>query len=481
MPKKRFTSQYSKPQSTVHPSLNTSGASSGSSSSRDAPPSVNDLLSSLRKSQVPADQRAGPAPPPSWNLINDRLGSKKRTKDGLHPHDVNELPGLDAYPKKSRTAEPRASERDERSLQNMCMRLMAVEWEFMREFERNNLAGLPTRLRMQLLSNIAVYGPVEGVGFEGMKSIVDFPEDQDDPGKEESDGHNEDFYRLDLSGSVGRSVSFKQLVELVEKPVEEIRLQSQNDSWDDNLIRTLTPRIPHLTHLSLSHPPSTISWPKFLQFSKYVPTLTHLSLAHWPVPCLTPNSKSTVVSSKFGRDIQYGGTNFYSHSLDNDFSEAASILRRLASTLYDLEYLDITGCTSWIRALLWREDGEPGIDWRSQLLNLRDIKVHSGISLSEDSGSWEVTQYVDAFKEVSLVRLMLTKERRGTKKAGGWIELEGDDYRDYQGLWKGSREETTRKRRLLDSLDNWEKKEQFFNETLLTAGSDHLVRNIWDQ
>jgi hypothetical protein len=58
----------------------------------------------------------------------------------------------------------------------MCLRRMANNWEFIRQYERNNLADLPTRLRMLLLSNIAVYGPEDGVGFEGLRHILMAPE-----------------------------------------------------------------------------------------------------------------------------------------------------------------------------------------------------------------------------------------------------------------------------------------------------------------
>lgn len=49
----------------------------------------------------------------------------------------------------------------------------------MREYERNNLADLPTTLRMQLLSYIAVYGPEDGVGFEGLRHILMVPENDE--------------------------------------------------------------------------------------------------------------------------------------------------------------------------------------------------------------------------------------------------------------------------------------------------------------
>ena len=89
---------------------------------------------------------------------------------------------------------------------------MARDWEFMRDYERNNLADLPPALRTLLLSNIAVYGPEDGIGSEGLNNLLMLPVED---GAERDAGHNNDgFYRLDLSGSVGRSISFKQLIEV---------------------------------------------------------------------------------------------------------------------------------------------------------------------------------------------------------------------------------------------------------------------------
>lgn len=79
----------------------------------------------------------------------------RRSEERRLPTDVRLLPGLPA------------EERKGRSLQDACLREMARQWEFVREYERNNLADLPSGIRMKLLSYIAVYGPDEGVGFEG--------------------------------------------------------------------------------------------------------------------------------------------------------------------------------------------------------------------------------------------------------------------------------------------------------------------------
>jgi hypothetical protein len=131
----------------------------------------------------------------------------------VFPSDVDHLPGLVQDGERLGKG---------KRLQDMCLRTMAREWDFVKEYERNNLADLPVGVRMLLLSYIPVYGPDEGVGFEGLKNLLIHPalELGNEPGEEErGEGEqNEGFFRLDLSGAIGRSVSFKQLTSLIEKP-----------------------------------------------------------------------------------------------------------------------------------------------------------------------------------------------------------------------------------------------------------------------
>ena len=355
----------------------------------------------------------------------------------LYPSDVGHLPGFPAGEGKSR------------KLQDMCLRTMAKQWEYVREYERNNLADLPTRLRMLLLSNISVYGPDDGVGFEGLKSLLMLPlqNELERNTMHETGDNNDGFFRLDLSGAAGRSISFKQLTELVQRPTTDTEADKADVSWEEGITRSLSPPIPHLTHLSLSHPPPTVSWKSLLQFSNHIPALTHLSLAFWPVPSLTPNSKTTVVSSRYGKDVQYGGTNYYSHSLDNDFREAAEILRRLANRLYGLEYLDLTGCQHWVKAVRWSEQGQ-GIDWKAQWLKLGVLRLQNGEELHEDSEYGDVVQFVGGVSIAAETERVLADARRGRK----WIEVQRDDLRIYDEFWRGSSDEDRRRRMALDVL-----------------------------
>jgi hypothetical protein len=460
------------------------------------PPQIREILAQP-ETPTPVPRRrprvtgyAGPPPPRSW-LESRHAPKESRVKSQarVRPTDVYHLPGIKWS--------------NGRRLQDMCMRQMAREWEDIREYEQNNLAQRPSSLRMELLSFIAVDGPDEGVGFEGLRDLIiprvleyeeSYPHDSakgcvelqtpismqkmpdfggdpfQAPGKVNSPEspledwdddqsstefeirkHNDNLYRLDLSGAIGYSVSLKQLTSFIERPSLSIAAN-----------------VPHLTHLSLAYPAPTVSWRNLLTFSKHLPALTHLSLAYWPTPSLTANSKTAVMSSPYGRDLQYGGTNFYSHSLENDFREAADILRRLAGRLYGLEYLDVSGCIPWVRALRWNgldtldsrademgiQNGAlEGIDWGHQWLKLTTLKLNSLSTLTETSGMLEVNNFIRGVKEAEATQVMLSWWARWGKRKGTWVEIARDNHRIYHDLWRGMDSEAKRKREALNGLD----------------------------
>lgn len=427
------------------------------------------------------------------------MPTESRGLQHVYPTDVNHLPGL-------------PEENNGMNLQNMCLRYIARNWEYMQEYERNNLIHLPARLRSLLLSNIAVYGPHEGVGYGGLRSLLVGPVlecsmDETSLGDSKDTGnasrinpaiHNEGFSRLDLSGAMGNSVSFNKLTELVEKP-ESLPASEADLSWEETMTlgKSLLAPIPILTYLSLSHPSRLISWPRLLSFAKHIPTLTHLSLAYWPIPTLTPNARTAVMQSNTGQAFQYGGTNYYSQSLDNDFREAAEVLRRLALRLYGLEYLDLTGCTDWLRALRWTDDGgnDRGLDWSTQWTKLSILRVYSGIELSADSKYADVVHFVQSYKEALATGDMLRWWVRRSKSAGrraNWVNVVKDDWMAYGELWIGSaggnHDDLKRKRDALDSLkrrnpegeEQWRSPIVFEIDDATTEGAVERL-SVWEQ
>ena len=191
---------------------------------------------------------AGPTPR-SWlegssnSAPPESLSELKSWPERLYPITLTQLPGL---------PENNDSDGKSRRLQDVCLRTMARNWEYIREYERNNLADLPTYPRVLLLSNIALYGPPEGVGYEGLKNILMHPtaEGADTDAPLYPTDLNEQFHYLDLSGSIGRSVSFKHLCEFLEKPVKPPAEEDLEDlTWEETIARPLNATIPHLTHL----------------------------------------------------------------------------------------------------------------------------------------------------------------------------------------------------------------------------------------
>jgi hypothetical protein len=117
-------------------------------------------------------------------------------------------------------------------------------------------------------------------------------------------------------------------------------------------------RFPNLTRLSLADADRYASWSQLLSLTSQLPTLTHLSLANWPIPTTTPNSKTAFITHNHA-SIPVSGTHFY-NCLDDDWAEAASILKHLSKNTYRLQWLDLEGCISWIPALTWCSSDERG-------------------------------------------------------------------------------------------------------------------------
>lgn len=192
------------------------------------------------------------------------------------------------------------------------------------------------------------------------------PEDgeQDGP-QEDPSSFNEGISHLDLSASIGRSLKLREISQLLFSS-ETSRLDVLPDSWDaDEAPSIPRPLLPNLTHLSLAANPednSLCSWRQLLSLATHLPTLTHLSLAFWPVPSMAPTLITAKVVDSNGLTYQAGGTNPYSHTLDNEWSEQILILRKLSQSLYGLEYLDLTGCNLWFKALTASADGDQ-VDW----------------------------------------------------------------------------------------------------------------------
>ncbi|CRK33546.1 hypothetical protein BN1708_006045 [Verticillium longisporum] len=473
MPKKKHQAKFAKPQSTAPASL-------GASASRPIPPEtqargVNQLLADLRRASLASSNHTlssaptssafasttwssgpitlppnlrqilqipetppplprrplrndangrrlppGPRAPQSWSAQRRNLARQlggHSTDHAVHA-EFHQLPGTYAP--------------DRSSMTDLLLRKMALEWEFQGVYNQHYLSSLHSRLRSSLIAYIGTYGE-RGVTASDIRLLVlpqggGYDEEGDaDPSVEAVNELNNDLYCLDLSGSITHSLSVRELTDVLFPPRLARTVEVVQDSWDTADAPSLPPRLlPKLTHLSLAIRPSntpTASWKQLLALAAKVPTLTHLSLAYWPEPSLTPNAKFSTIAGAQGRDVPYSGTGPYSHTLDDDWTEAIILLRRLSKYLYGLEYLDLTGCSAWYSVLTYEQDGDR-IDWEGHWGKMTTLRLRYGFPISENTPEADREARAKAIAVAEQVEKRIVGKRAGK---GRFITVERDD------------------------------------------------------
>ena len=409
MPKKRAPIYDTKPSIPPHPSLSSSGKpkdashSLGSGSSTNGN-SVNERLHQLRLSQGSHNARvssevlspaANPSLPPSLrNILQLPDAAPPRPRPGLRVTGRIRGPAGPVPPSwllrrenrpntlangitKLTRAEMPIYERlpgsvplHDVSLITTTLKAIAKNWDWHLQYDQYYLATILVRYKEELLHYIRCYSP-RGIDRAGLELLF-----LDDTEVEDATGA-EGLTHLDLSTFIGNSLKLTELRHLfsVKKVAERAEENSESppESWDaPQLVAQPSglPRFHSLTHLSLAHPnPATASWKGLLDLALHLATITHLSLAYWPTPTLAPNSKTAYRETPHG-NVNYGASNFYS-AYDNDWSEAASILRRLGKSTYCLKWLDLVGCYPWVKAL-------ERLDWSETLQALETVRIGQG-------------------------------------------------------------------------------------------------------
>lgn len=247
----------------------------------------------------------------------------------------------------------------------MTLKGLAINWEYLVEFEQHYLPTLPVWLKGLLLTYLSTYGPRNGLTISRMKMLfMEASEDLDASGGQE-------LSQLDIGALLNEKFTLPDLNRYLNaKPVPDVSDTLRDlkisphvaenvpllDSWEveadaPKLSAPLsTSRFPNLTRLSLANAGEQASWGHFLRLSKHLSKVTHLSLAYWPTPSLTPNALTAEMVTNHVR-VSLGGTNLYS-GYDGDWQESASLLRRLSKNMYSLRWLDLEGC-KWHAALTW--------------------------------------------------------------------------------------------------------------------------------
>ncbi|KIV92982.1 hypothetical protein, variant [Exophiala mesophila] len=358
MPKKYHQkSLLTKPQPSSPPSLSSSRPSP-SHQTEPSPRSVNDLIRESRRTQLRNEAQRNP---PTPSLITSVPPSVR----------TSNLPG-GSFPPST-------------SLQHLILTKIASQWAWHAENDADWLYTLPSNLKQTLLSYLSVYNEAP---INPLRLL--FPEDATPEYNDRDEVH-----RLDMGNALGLWTSMKGLErDLFTKnllssnnnnnpEISQAKITSSEtpDHWDadddsdndnDNgedsaatsyryelgTVSTLKTRhnFANLKHLSLAISPFNVkaaSWASLLTVAGELGTLTSLSLAYWPQPTFTPNAASTRITVRaFGQSVVYGGSNMYT-AHDDDWREAAGILRTLSRSLYCLRWLDLTGCGDWYAALLW--------------------------------------------------------------------------------------------------------------------------------
>lgn len=366
--------------------------------------------------------QAGPPPPRSWLSAASHAANicKAQQYGGPENREYRPLPGVYSPA--------------EGSLIDVVLKRFAYDWEFQKSYCRYCFYDLPTHLRTALLSYLAMWH-AEGVSLADLRAIFLPPEDDPEyvPGRLSPSEANEFVRYLDLTGSLGRSLKLRELSAFLfpSRP----KTADLQDSWDEpeeSSAAIPRPLLPNLTHLSLGIRPGDshgVSWRQLLAFAPHCHRLTHLSLAFWPEPSLTPNAKLATFVSPEGRSVGVSGTGPYSRkspcsscagspadtfsdSLDNDWSEAIMVLRRLSKSLYELEYLDLTGCGEWSEAPL-SSSGHDSVDWVGDWGKITRVLLHPGYRLADDAGVAETAKYRDLVQRAERVERHITAKRAG--------------------------------------------------------------------
>ncbi|KFA67680.1 hypothetical protein S40285_00926 [Stachybotrys chlorohalonatus IBT 40285] len=386
------------------------------------PPAIRELLQ-LPETPPPAPKRqarrrfdangrrlpAGPPPPQSWT-------ARPR-------HDVEALARFSAL-RLSSSAEtdlPGTYMPKPGSLVDIVLRRLVADWDFHKFYNKYYLYSIPSHLKPALIRYLGTRS--QSLQLTDLRIILLPPADDDDDSPHDesiSAAADEEVTYLDLSGAIGKSLALKDISEMLFPPKGLGVINPEpTDSWEAVDASPNVPRVllPNLSHLSLAlepDSPSRGSWKQLLALSSKLSTVTHLSLAYWPDPCFTPRARCSSVASPQGNNIPYGGTNYYSHTIDQDWSEALLVLRMLSKNLYKLEFLDLTGCASWFQALIASVDHD-FVDWNKYWGKISVLRLYAGETPADDA---QPSQKI-AFREAIDMAIAVERHIRAMRAGRG--------------------------------------------------------------
>ncbi|KAJ6790163.1 hypothetical protein PWT90_08430 [Aphanocladium album] len=360
---------------------------------------------------------AGPPPPRSWTLPAhhcrpDPLASSGAASAGRNALANISLPGL---------PQPASM-----SLIGLVVTRLAANWQFHRVYDQHYLYYVPSHLKPALMRQLGVFSDA-GLALGDLKALILRRSEAESESESDLGGGvrlplavDSDITALDLTGALGRSLTLRDVTAFLFPARSTIPVPEEpQDSWESNE-EVVTPSpshslVPNVTHLSLAVNPTlteAASWRDLLSLAPRLSSVTHLSLAYWPEPCFLQSAKFSTIGSPQGHRIPYGGTNYYSHSIDHDWSEALLVLKKLSQSLYTLEFLDLTGCASWFKALKL-DDNHDYIDWVSHWGKITHLRLKMGWTLADDAESLARTAHREATEMAASIERHIVAARGG--------------------------------------------------------------------
>lgn len=307
----------------------------------------------------------GPAPPPSW--LNRSPGDAQLPM----PVDMSRL---------RRTTLPGLHLPAPGSLVDLVLRQLARGWRYYQSPVGFDPYLLPSHLKPALIRTLGMLGP-RGLGIVDLHQILIPAREMGGDG-----GHSgvtmgsvdSRVICLDLTGWLCQSLELKELSRLIFGSVSNTGQQEVEASWEVGPgSQVEAPMCSAISQLSLALDPAKPcggSWRQLLDMSSKASCLTHLSLAYWPRPCLSRQP----VKRCGGHNADEGSDSCSQFTDDGDWGETVFILRTLSQRLYKLEFLDLTGCSSWTEALAL-EVAHDGVDWVGSWGKVSHLRLGDGL------------------------------------------------------------------------------------------------------
>ena len=336
-------------------------------SSRSVPPSLRNVLD-LPEAQAPRSRpnatpqtvigrrrrpTPGPPPPESWLAGNNRDSSNEDFE--VSPAAQRVIYRLQRLPD--------VTFPEEGSLQHAVLKSMALNFALHLDYDGNFLLELPLHVRVRLFSYVASFGHAQQLAkrMKGLKPLLltevePAGNTDDEPDIELQSYVDEDLKtsRLDLGCAMGNWLSFKQLTQILfgskrpETATAQDRIETIPESWEE-----------HTAEYSANVIPQSLS--EGLRFAN----LRYLSLAHPNKDSVSWDSLNRLLSrlsTITHLSLAHWPAPFRGRAGDRPWyerhrstGESSAILRTLCYNTYCLKWLDLEGCSDWISDLTWAD------------------------------------------------------------------------------------------------------------------------------